>query len=124
MGYRSYISQYVHCVFSTKCRQPMITPILQARLFSYIAGIAREHKMQLLAIGGIEDHVHLFAVTSGYSIGCRSHQIDKRDFFKVDSRNVSRTPRFSMAKRLWGFFNWGERYRKNHSVYSQSSNTS
>lgn len=37
----------------------MITPDLQARLFPYLGGIARENKMKLLAVGGIENHVHL-----------------------------------------------------------------
>lgn len=37
----------------------MITPDLQARLFPYIGGIARENKMKLISGGGIEDHAHL-----------------------------------------------------------------
>ena len=37
----------------------MITPLLQPRLYAYIGGIARKNKMKLLAIGGIEDHIHL-----------------------------------------------------------------
>jgi len=37
----------------------MITPELQARLFQYIGGIARENKIKLLAAGGVDDHVHL-----------------------------------------------------------------
>ena len=49
----------MHCVFSTKERQRLITPELQTRLFPYFGGIARENKMKLLAAGGIEDHVHL-----------------------------------------------------------------
>jgi len=55
----SFISQLMHCVFSTKERRPMITPEIQPRLFQYIGGIARENKMKLLAAGGIDDHVHL-----------------------------------------------------------------
>ncbi len=55
----SFISQLMHCVFSTKERRPMITPELQTRLFQYIGGIVRENKMKLLAAGGVEDHVHL-----------------------------------------------------------------
>lgn len=55
----SFISQLLHCVFSTKERRPMITPRLQLRLFQYIGGIARENKIQLLSAGGIDDHVHL-----------------------------------------------------------------
>ena len=37
----------------------MITPLLEPRLYAYIGGIARKNKMKLIAIGGIEDHIHL-----------------------------------------------------------------
>jgi len=56
----SYISVYVHYVFSTKNRQKMITVDLEPRLWAYMGGIARENKMKALAIGGIEDHAHVF----------------------------------------------------------------
>lgn len=49
----------MHCVFSTKERRPLITSELQTRLFPYIGGIARKNKMNLIAAGGVEDHVHL-----------------------------------------------------------------
>jgi len=55
----SYISLYVHGIFSTKGRQVMITPDLQIRLWAYMGGIARENRMKALAIGGTEDHVHV-----------------------------------------------------------------
>jgi hypothetical protein len=38
----------MHCVFSTKERQNFTTPELAARLYPYIGGIAREHKIKLL----------------------------------------------------------------------------
>ena len=56
----SYICLNVHYIFSTKNRQKTITSALEERLWPYIGGIARENKMKALAIGGIEDHVHLF----------------------------------------------------------------
>lgn len=56
---QSYVSSYYHCVFSTKERRPFITNELQTRLFPYLGGIAREHKMKLLAVGGMPDHIHL-----------------------------------------------------------------
>ncbi len=56
----SYICNHVHYVFSTKHRQKMITPELEARLWPYMGGIARENKMKALAIGGVEDHAHVF----------------------------------------------------------------
>jgi REP element-mobilizing transposase RayT len=55
----SYVSSYHHCVFSTKERRPLITPSLQERLWPYLGGIAREHKMTAVEIGGVADHVHM-----------------------------------------------------------------
>ena len=56
----TYVSTYIHYVFSTKHRQKIIKPELEERLWPYMGGIARENKMKALAIGGIEDHLHLF----------------------------------------------------------------
>jgi REP element-mobilizing transposase RayT len=56
----SYVSIYIHYIFSTKYRRKIITPELQQRLWPYMGGIARENKMKPMAIGGIEDHAHLF----------------------------------------------------------------
>ncbi len=55
----SYISCLMHCVFSTSQRQKFITQDLQRRLWPFMGGIARENNMKALAIGGVEDHVHL-----------------------------------------------------------------
>jgi len=48
----------MHCTFSTKERYPWIDSDLESRLWPYIGGIAREHRMKALAIGGVFDHVH------------------------------------------------------------------
>ncbi|MCK6622790.1 MAG: IS200/IS605 family transposase [Calditrichia bacterium] len=55
----SYICCHIHYIFSTKNRVKIITPELEERLWPYMGGIAREHKMSALAIGGCEDHAHL-----------------------------------------------------------------
>jgi|SRR6185437_5696877 len=55
----TFSSLLFHCVFATKDRRPMIVPDLQARLWAYIGGIAREHGMKALAVGGTEDHLHV-----------------------------------------------------------------
>jgi putative transposase len=65
----SFVSCLMHCVFSTKERRRLITPDLQERLYPYLGGIAREHKMKALAIGGVEDHVHaLISVPATLSV--------------------------------------------------------
>ena len=55
----SFTSSLYHCVFSTKGRQCSISGDLQARLWPFMGGIARENRMKAIAIGGVEDHVHL-----------------------------------------------------------------
>lgn len=55
----SFTSALFHCVFSTKDRRPLIDTALRERLYPYMGGIAREIGATALAIGGVEDHVHL-----------------------------------------------------------------
>ena len=54
----AYVSNLVHCIFSTKGRVPSINPDLETRLWPYVGGIARENRMKALAIGGTVDHIH------------------------------------------------------------------
>jgi REP element-mobilizing transposase RayT len=54
----TYTSLHYHFTFSTKNREPRIVPNIENRVWAYIGGIARKHKMTALQIGGIEDHIH------------------------------------------------------------------
>ena len=58
----SYVSSVFHIVFSTKQRMQLIRPDHQPRLWTYLAGIARNHGMQMLAVGGTPNHVHMLVV--------------------------------------------------------------
>ncbi|HYM61225.1 MAG TPA: IS200/IS605 family transposase [Thermoanaerobaculia bacterium] len=55
----TYTSLLVHCVFSTKRREPHLKPDIRQRLWPFMGGIARENKMRALAVGGYFDHAHL-----------------------------------------------------------------
>ena len=55
----SFTSCLVHCVWSTKNREPRLTLDLRGRLWPYLGGIAKQNQMKTLAIGGASDHVHL-----------------------------------------------------------------
>ena len=54
----SLVKVLVHIIFSTKKRVPMIEPALTADLYPYMAGIVRQKRATLLALGGMPDHVH------------------------------------------------------------------
>ncbi|MBZ5525921.1 MAG: IS200/IS605 family transposase [Acidobacteriia bacterium] len=55
----SHLCCLMHIVFSTDQRRPLIRNEIKIRLHAYLGGIARENAMVALAVGGIEDHVHL-----------------------------------------------------------------
>jgi putative transposase len=55
-----------HVVFSTKHRRPLISAQLREELYSFIADTNRRHGGQLVAIGGIPDHVHLLTRLKPY----------------------------------------------------------
>src|SRR5436190_14366866 len=55
----SFSSLHYHVVFSTKNREAWIREEIESRVWSYLGGVARENEMKALAIGGIENHVHL-----------------------------------------------------------------
>jgi len=66
----SYISNHIHVVFSTKNRLRSIQEHMQPKLWAYMAGIAENHGMHAVKIGGIEDpedHVHLLINLGGES---------------------------------------------------------
>jgi len=55
----THSNTYHHCVFSTKHRQNLLSLEIQPVLFAYMGGIARNNRAMALAIGGMEDHVHI-----------------------------------------------------------------
>lgn len=54
----TYTALFYHVVFSTKGRIDHIKPEIEQRVWRYIGGIARKHKMTAVQIGGVADHIH------------------------------------------------------------------
>lgn len=54
----TYSQCFYHFVFSTKNRSRFIFQDIEDRVWAYIGGIAKNHKMSALQVGGIEDHAH------------------------------------------------------------------
>lgn len=55
----TYSSNLVHCVFSTKNRADLISDQVREPLYAYVFGTGKNLGMNILAIGGIANHVHL-----------------------------------------------------------------
>src|SRR5262245_27949655 len=56
---QSFAALYVHAVYSTRQRMPVLVPEIRPRLFAYCGGILQHRKCVLLAANGVLDHVHL-----------------------------------------------------------------
>lgn len=60
----TYTQIYIHAVFAVQERACLIKKEWREELFKYIAGILKNQGIKLLAIGGVEDHIHiLFALS-------------------------------------------------------------
>ncbi len=76
----TYSSLFYHIVFSTKNRAPFIKPEFENRIWEYVGGVARHHKMTALQIGGIEDHLHALVLAPTTIAPC-----DMAKYLKGDS---------------------------------------
>lgn len=57
---KTFTQLYVHVVFAVQNREPIIKKGWRDNLFQYMTAIVQNHGHKMLAIGGVEDHVHLF----------------------------------------------------------------
>jgi putative transposase len=55
----TYTQNTLHIIFSTKDRLKSIPEHFQPLLWSYVAGICKNHDILAHSIGGAADHIHL-----------------------------------------------------------------
>ena len=86
---------YLHCVWVTWDRLPLITPDVEQQIYAAIVTKCKELSCYVLAIGGVEDHIHLLvrfpptlAVATmvgkvkGVSSHLMTHQLNPDAFFR------------------------------------------
>lgn len=61
---QSLVKNYVHIVFSTKYRQPLILESVEAELYNYLGGICKALECWPVKIGGYYDHIHILCLLS------------------------------------------------------------
>jgi putative transposase len=55
----TYVGNFIHCIFSTKERRPLLPADRTVDLYAYLGGIARSEGFTLIAAGGTANHLHL-----------------------------------------------------------------
>jgi REP element-mobilizing transposase RayT len=123
-----YTQLYLHLVWATWDRLPLITGAIQPRLYAAVAAKCYELRCEPLAIGGIEDHVHLLvrlhrtvAVAAlakhvkGSSSHLVTHEIAPDEFFKWQGSYGAFTLRKENVPQVRSYI---EKQREHHEVDS------
>jgi putative transposase len=61
---QSLVKNYVHIIFSTKYRQPLIHEPVESELHAYLGGVCNELECHVLNVGGYTDHIHILCMLS------------------------------------------------------------
>ena len=99
----SYVSNLMHCTFSTKGRYPSIDADLESRLWPYLGGIARENRMKALAIGGTTDHLHALLSLPGMMSIAKAVQLIKGGSSKWINATFPRPKKFEWQEGYGAF---------------------
>ena len=92
----TYSQIYIQAIFAVEQRASLIQPAWKEELFKYIGGIFRNKNQKLIAIGGVEDHVHLlFGLRPSMAISDLVRDV------KSDSTDFIRRKRFTRRHFSW-----------------------
>jgi putative transposase len=61
---QSLVKNYIHIIFSTKHRKPLIDESVEDELHTYLGGICNKLECQVIKVGGYTDHVHILCMLS------------------------------------------------------------
>jgi REP element-mobilizing transposase RayT len=56
---RTHLAVFIHLIWATWDRLPLVTEEIQRPVYRAIEAKCRELKAEVVAVGGVEDHVHL-----------------------------------------------------------------
>ena len=66
---QSLVANWVHLIFSTKHRAPLLCDDIRADLHAYLSGILHNCQSPARIVGSVEDHVHvLFSLSKNDSL--------------------------------------------------------
>lgn len=86
---QSLSSILIHLVFSTKHREPFITPVIEPELHAYLAAVCKECGSPALIINGTTNHVHLLCALSRTStVAALVEEIKKRSSKWIKSKGA------------------------------------
>jgi len=61
---QTLVKNYLHIIFSTKHRNPLIDARIETEFHHYLGGICKNLECQPLIVGGYTDHIHILSMLS------------------------------------------------------------
>lgn len=61
---QSLVKNYMHIIFSTKYREPLIHKPVEAELHAYLGGVCKSLECHPIKVGGYVDHIHILCMLS------------------------------------------------------------
>ena len=104
---RNLLRSYMHFIWTTHDRLPLLTEDIERQVYRYIATVCKDMKCEVLAIGGMPDHVHLLVLMPT--------TVTFADLMKNVKAGSSRLVSAELKPGEW--FEW----RKNYAVFAVSS---
>jgi putative transposase len=92
----TYSQIYIQTVFAVQGRESLIKTEWREELYKYITGIITNHDQKLLAIGGIENHIHILI---GLKPNCEISKLVQE--IKANSSKFVNQKRFVRGKFSW-----------------------
>ena len=87
---QSLASVLIHLVYSTKNREPVLTPEIEPELYAYQAAVFREMDCPALIINGTADHVHaLFRLARTIAICDLVEEVKKRSSKWIKTKDTT-----------------------------------
>jgi len=100
---KTYVCLYIHGIFSTKERLPLILPEVQRPLWMEMYRIARRHDMRALAVGGTQDHAHILLSLPATIPIYKAVQVVKGASSKWIKENFSQCQKFKWQRGYGAF---------------------
>jgi putative transposase len=118
----TYSANLVHCVFSTKNREGLIPECKREKLWAYLAGIAHNEHIGMLAAGGTDNHIHLLMALPPSQALAEAVQSLKGNSSKWMGRDFSWQEGYgafsvspSQKKRVQGYIHTQAEHHRKHS---------
>ena len=113
-----YTQLYLHCVWATWNRMPLLVNPVEEAVYKTIHKKCKDLKCELVAIGGMPDHVHILVQmhptisvsklvkdTKGSSSHLITHKVQPGEFFKWQGSYSAFTVSKSLVPRIQAYIN-------------------